>query len=157
RNFCRTSYLFLSNQLPFLLPITFSALYLEQEAPSPAQDLPGKALGTSSPVVLRNDVALDQLPALWGLVVRAARPDRNVRKELEHVTWVRLLHAGLDLARGLQAVNGRPDGAKRWPKQLIDHRTAAEPIDPCAQKRQDARVVAARILLDDVQHGAVVL
>src|SRR5262249_24879500 len=148
--FCRTSYLSCS-RLPFPC-FTSNRKRLRQRRISRT-----KPQGTSSPVVLRNDVARDQLAALWGLVVLAARPDRDVRKELEHVTWVRLLHAGLDLTRGLQARNGRPDGAKRWPIQLVDHRTAAEPTDPCAQKRQDARVVAAGILLDDVQHCAVVL
>ena len=62
-----------------------------------------------------------------------------------------------DLARDLEAARGRVDGAKRGTEDLIDQRAAAEPMDPCSQKGEDVRVIAAGILLNDVQDVAIVL
>src|SRR5262249_48880793 len=62
----------------------------------------------------------------------------------------------LDLACDLEATPGSVDGAERGAKDLVDQSTAAEPMDPCAQESQDVRVIAAGILLDDVQHVAIV-
>jgi hypothetical protein len=68
---------------------------------------------------------------------------------------LRVVH--LDLARDLEAARGRVDGAERWAKNFVDQRTAAKPMDPCAQKGEDVRVIAAGILLNDVQDVAIVL
>ena len=70
---------------------------------------------------------------------------------------LRVVHLGLDLARDLEAAPGCADGAERRAKDFVDQRTAAEPMDPCAQKSQDVRVIAAGILLNDVQDVAIVL
>lgn len=88
---------------------------------------------------------------------RLPSPYAGVGIEPEQLAVLRVLHLGLDLARDLEAAPGRVDGAERRAKNFVDQRTPAEPSDPSAQKSQDLRVVAAGVLLNNVQNVAIVL